>query len=108
MMILKLTLVFVLPELLNLVPLLELTLVMLVVINQLVSLVVSNVLLVKTETLMTVQLVLVTESTLQLVVAHLELMKTIPPLVHLVDLNVLPVPMLIILNVVILVLKEES
>jgi hypothetical protein len=90
------------------VPPLELTLVILVVINQLVSLVVSNVLLVKTETLMTVQLVLVTESTLQLVVAHLDIMKTIPPLVHLVDLNVLPVPMLIILNVVILVLKEES
>jgi hypothetical protein len=108
MILLKLTLVFVLPVLLNLVPLLELTLVMLVVINQLVSLVVTNVKLVKTETLMTVQLVLVTESTLQLVVAHLELMKTIPPLVHLVDLNVLPVPMLVILNVVILVLKEES
>jgi hypothetical protein len=43
-----------------------------------------------------------------LVAVHLELMKIIPPLVHLVDLLVLPVPIVLILNVVLPVLKEEN
>lgn len=92
---------------LNLVLFLVLTFVIPNVINQLVSLVMLNVKLVKTESLLTVSFVLVTESILMPVLAHLVLMKTTLLTVQLVDLNVPLVPMLLILNVVTLVLKEE-